>query len=133
MNFHHKPSLELVTGKKGSGKTTYWLRGIVTHRARFKFLFDPTREVSHKLQLPVCIDEPGMTRAVTEGRIVCFDSSPLFPGDRRAGFAFFSRYCFNVCRALRGVKLFGCDELQSCQRVGEHGLPPGLKEIADEG
>jgi hypothetical protein len=133
MNFDHKPSCILITGKKGSGKTTYWIGLLTKHRARFKFIFDPTREVARKLSLPVCIDEPGMTRAVLERRPVCFDSSPLFPGERRAGFAWFTRYVFNVCKALRGVKLLAVDELQSCQRIGEHGLPPGFKEIIDEG
>lgn len=133
MNFDHKPSCVLITGKKGSGKTTYWLRYVVAHRAKFKFYFDPSREVSRKLRLPICIDVPAMTRAVCEGRVVCFDPSPLFPGDRRAGFAFFCRYVFNVCRALRGVKLVGCDEYQSVQRPGDSGLPPGMKQIADEG
>jgi hypothetical protein len=133
MNFHHKPVCVLITGKKGSGKTTYWLQRLVKERARYKFIFDPCREVSHKLRLQVCIDVPRMNAALAAGQIVCFDSSPLFPGDRREGFAFFARYVMNVSKALRGVKLFGCDEFQSVQRTGPDGLPPALKEITDEG
>lgn len=133
MNFDHKAVCVLITGKKGSGKTTYWLKRLVNHRARYRFYFDPVREVSRKLGLPICIDVPQMNAALVAGRPVCFDSSPLFPGDRREGFAFFSRYVMNVSKALRGVKLFGCDEFQSVQRTGPEGLPPGLKEITDEG
>lgn len=133
MNFHHRPCAVLITGKKGSGKTTYWLSRLVSHKARFRFYFDPSREVSHKLKLPVCIDEPGLVRAVLEGRAVCFDSAPLFPGNRKAGFAFFTRWVFNVSKSLRGVKLFGADELQSCQGIGPGGMPQGFKEIMDEG
>jgi hypothetical protein len=134
VNFDHKPSCVLVTGKKGSGKTTYWLGRLVAHRAKWKFIFDPTREVATKLKLPICIDHPQMTRAVIEGRPVCYDSSLQFPGERREGFAFFSRYVFNVCQGIgRGVKLICCDELQSVQRIGDTGLPAGFKQIIDEG
>ena len=133
MNFDHPAYCVLITGKTGSGKTTYWLKRLVSHKARFKFVFDPTRETSRKLGWPVCIDEPALVTAAAAGRPVCFDSSPLFPGDRREGFAFFSRWCFNVAKALKGVKLFACDELQSVQRPGEMGIPQGFKEITDEG
>lgn len=133
MNFDHRPVCVLVTGKKGSGKTTYWLGRMSRHRARYRFVFDPMREVSRKLGWPLCIDKRQMTAAVIAGRPVCFDSSPLFPGDRREGLAFFSRFCFNICRELRGVKVFAVDELQSVQAPGPYGVPPGLKEIMDEG
>lgn len=133
MNFNHPPCAVLITGKKGSGKTTYWLARLVGHRARFKFVFDPSREVSRKLGWRVAIDVPTMERAMIEGRPVCFDSAPLFPGDRREGFAFFTRWTFNVCKALKGVKCFAADELQSCQTVGPFGMPQGFKEIMDEG
>lgn len=133
MNYDHKAVCVLITGKKGSGKTTYWLSRLVKHRARYKFIFDPVREVSRKLKLPICIDVPRMKAALAAGRPVCFDSSPLFPGDRREGFAFFSRWVMNICKELQGVKLFACDEFQSVHRTGPEGLPAGLKEITDEG
>ncbi len=133
MNFDHKAVCVLITGKKGSGKTTYWLSRLVAHRAKHRFYFDPVREVSRKLKLRVCIDVPSMLAALTAGRPICFDSSPLFPGDRREGFAFFARWVMTVSKALPGVKLFGCDEFQSVHRTGPEGLPAGLKEITDEG
>lgn len=133
MNWHHKGLCVLITGKKGSGKTTYWLDRLVKHRARYKFVFDPVREVTRKLNWTICIDPPRMTKALAAGQPICFDSSPLFPGDRREGFAFFSRWVMNVCKALHGVKLFACDEFQSVHRIGPEGLPAGLKEITDEG
>jgi len=133
MNFDHPPCCVLITGKKGSGKTTYWLQRIQAHRAKWKFIFDPSREVSRKLRLPICIDVPALNAAVARGGMICFDSSPLFPGDRRGGFAFFSRYVFNLSKILKGVKVFAADELQSIQRTGDSGLPQGLKEITDEG
>lgn len=133
MNFDHKPVCVLVTGKKGSGKTTYWLRRLVMHPARWKFIFDPTREVSRKLGLPVCLSVQDMVQRTADSEMVCFDSSALCPGDRRAGFAFFTRWVFNVSKTLKGVKLLACDEFQSVQRTGDSGLPPGIKEITDEG
>jgi hypothetical protein len=133
MNFDHPANRVLITGMTGSGKTTFWLRRLVSHRARFKFVFDPMRETSRKLGWPVCIDEPGLVNALAANRPVCFDSSRLFPGDRRQGFAFFSRWVFNVAKVMRGVKLFACDEFQSVQKQGDTGLPQGFKEITDEG
>lgn len=149
MNYDHPPSCILITGKKGSGKTTYWLARIIAKTlapypvnarssasgrgARWIFVFDPCREVSRKLLWPVSIDVPRMVRNFTTSGIVCFDSSHLFPGDRLRGFAFFSRWAFNVCKGLNGPKLFAADELQSCQATGPHGMPQGFKEILDEG
>jgi hypothetical protein len=133
MNFDHPPCAVLITGKKGSGKTTYWLARLVGHRARYKFVFDPTREVSRKLGWPVSIDEPRLVNSLVSHGKVCFDSSPLFPGNRRAGFAFFTRWVFNVSKVMPGVKLLAVDELQSCQSIGPNGMPQGFKEIMDEG
>jgi hypothetical protein len=133
MNYDHKAFCILITGKKGSGKTTYWLDRIVRHRARWKFIFDPCREVSRKLGWPVSIDERRMIHNFTTSGIVCFDSSHLFPGDRPRGFAFLTRWVFNVSKGLNGIKLFAADELQSCQSTGPYGVPQGFKEILDEG
>jgi hypothetical protein len=135
MNYDHPAFCVLITGKKGSGKTTYWLKRILDkkRRCRWIFVFDPCREVSRKLSWPVSIDSPRMIRNFTTSGIVCFDSTRLFPGDRLRGFAFFTRWVFNVCKALNGPKLFAADELQSCQAVGPHGMPQGFKEILDEG
>lgn len=123
----------LVTGKKGSGKTTHYLKLVTDHRAKWKFLFDPSREAARKLNCRVCIDEPSLVQCVIDCRTVCFDSTALFPGNRHEGFAWFSRQVMTLCKRLRGVKLLAVDELQSCQRIGEHGLPSGFKEICDEG
>lgn len=133
MNYDHKPECVLVTGKKGSGKTTYWLKRLVKHRARWKFVFDPCREVSRKLGWPVCITEDQMVSHAAASLPVCFDPTWRFPGDRRAGFAFFTRFVINLCKKVDGVKLLACDEFQSVQRTGDGGLPTGLKEITDEG
>lgn len=133
MNYDHPALAVLITGKKGSGKTTCWLGRLKKHRARFKFVFDPCREVSRKLGWPVATDEPRLVASLARHSVVCFDSSALFPGDRREGFAFFTRWVFNVCKALKGVKCLAVDELQSCQETGPHGMPQGFKEIMDEG
>lgn len=133
MNFDHRAFCVLVTGKKGSGKTTYWLDRLLKHRAAWRFVFDPCREAARKLGWRVQIDRPSLNEAVTHRWPVCFDSSALFPGDRREGFAFFTRYVMTICKEIRGVKLLACDELQAVHRTGPEGMPPGFKEIMDEG
>lgn len=133
MNYDHKAFRELITGMSGSGKSTLWLAAVKKHRARWKFIFDPEREAARKLGFRAVIDEPRMVQALAVDGLVCFDSSRLFPGERREGFAFFCRWVMNVSKALKGTKLIACDELQSVQRTGDNGLPRALKEITDEG
>lgn len=133
MNYDHKACRELITGMSGSGKTTLWLSLVKKHRARWKFIFDPEREVARKLGWPVAIDVPGLMTFASRCQPACFDGTRLFPGDRRGAFAFFTRWTFNVSSSLRGVKLLAVDELQSVQLTGPSGLPPAFKQIIDEG
>lgn len=133
MNFDHRADRKLITGKAGSGKTTYFLRYLVRHRADWKLCFDPEREIARKLRWPVCTDVPSLNAAVVGRSPVCFDSTPLFPGDREGGFAFFCRWAFAVCKELNGIKLIAVDELQSVQRPGPGGIPTALAEMMDEG
>ncbi len=133
MNFDHTADRKLITGKAGSGKTTYFLAVLKKSRARWIFCFDPEREIARKMGWPVCVDVPGLNAAVAARRPACFDPTPLFPGDRPEGFAFFCRYVLCVSRTLHGTKLLAVDELQAVQTTGTAGLPQSFSELLDEG
>ena len=133
MNFDHRADRKLITGKSGSGKTTFFLSLLARTRARWIFVFDPERELSRKLSWPISIDVPGLNAAVAARRPACFDPTPLFPGDRPGGFAFFCRYVLNLSRLLDGVKLLAVDELQTVSGSGPGGIPKSLSEIMEEG
>jgi hypothetical protein len=133
MNFDHVADRKLITGKAGSGKTTYFLAVLKKSRARWIFCFDPEREIARKTGWPTCVDVPGLNAAVAARRPACFDCTPLFPGDRPEGFAFFCRYVLCVSRALHGTKLLAVDELQAVQTTGTAGLPQSFSELLDEG
>lgn len=133
MNFDHRADRKLITGRAGSGKTTLFLELLRKARARWTFVFDPEREIARKLGWPVVIDVPGLNAAVAAHRPACFDPTPLFPGDRPEGFAFFCRYVLTICRVLHGPKMFAVDELQAVQGTGIGGLPQSFTELMDEG
>jgi hypothetical protein len=132
LNFDHKKDRRLITGTGGSGKTTFFLSLLARHRARWKFCFDPEREIAKKLGWPVCIDVPGMERRAAAGEPVCFDPDPLF-ADLEEGFDFFCRWVWEVSCALKGVKLFASDEVQDMTETGAGGIPPSFKKIIQKG
>lgn len=133
MNYNHIESFRLITGKSGTGKTTYFLRAIAGARHRYKFLFDPQREISRKLRWRPVQDSAGVVYCVRVGLPVCFDPSRDFAGRPKEGFAWFTRLSLELSKELRGPKLFACDELQKYTALGRGGVPGGLAEILDIG
>lgn len=133
MNFHHQLSRQLVTGQSGTGKTTLYIREIIASTARFKFIFDPEREFATKTKQPVCVTVQDMTRQLAARRVVIFDPSQLFLGNREEGFAFFVRWVLAVSKILRGAKLLAADEIQNYTPDGSKDLPQSIRELLDMG
>jgi len=132
VNYDHRKDRRLITGTGGSGKTTHFLRLIAEHRARWKFIFDPEREVARKLRWPISIDVPGMNARAARCEPVCFDPAPLFC-DHEEGFDFFCRYVYELSCALDGVKLFASDEVQDFTETGRGGIPSSFKTLLQKG
>lgn len=118
---------------RGSGKTTYWLRRIQQHRAKWKFVFDPGREVARKLGWLTAVNDQQLVWLASHRRPICFDSSQMFPGQRAQGFDFFCSWVFNVCKVIDGPKVFATDEIQGFTATGAGGIPPSFGEIVEEG
>lgn len=132
MQLHHRSFKLLVTGRSGTGKTTYFVNFIAGSAYRRIFLYDHEGELQLVTGAQPCFTPDELVKAVEGGaRLVLFDPSGQFPGDVAAGFAFFCEWVFEVCRALPGEKLFGCDELQKL--VGTSQMPWELSLLLETG
>ena len=107
----HKPSKILVTGKSGSGKSTYFTRYVINAPYPRRFLFDHEGEFQARLGIRAATNEAGLLDSLRRPWTI-YDPAEQFPGDTEAGFAFFCEWVFEMSRRLPGAKLFCCDELQ---------------------
>lgn len=107
----HRPTKLLITGKSGSGKTTYWERFVVGSRYEHTFVFDQERELCVRLGIDPAETFADLEAAMGEG-IVIWDPSIEYPGRLEEAFAFFCEWVFEVGKTLPGKKLFCADELQ---------------------
>lgn len=121
----------LVTGKSGSGKTTFALRYLVSERAlTTRFIFDYRGEFAHRLQLPPAETLEELPCAAEEGFCI-FAPGAMFPGKLEEAFAFFCRFAFNHSFHLAGRKLLLVDEVW--KYCNAHKLPGELAEVIQEG
>lgn len=133
LNWNHKPTKILITGKSGSGKTTLFLKLLTETKARLKFCFDPDREIARKLRQPVCTRPTQLVGAILHRMpVICFDPSEMFPGDLPGAFAFFCRWVLNVSRCVNGPKLFAVDEVWRWAPQ-QSLLPQAVQELLDLG
>jgi hypothetical protein len=137
MDLSHVAVHQLISGMSGKGKSTFARKLAIAHRARWKFGFESwKREFSapapNGLSWARCVDEPGLRRAVMEGRHSAFYSAPLFPGDRIAGFNFWATWIANVGKQLPGGKLIIVEEIEATTEHRNSKLCPAFAEILDE-
>lgn len=132
MNFDHRPERVLLTGTGGSGKTTEFLRRLRTHRAEWKFVFDPEREIASKTRWRVATTLPEMALLAAHRQPVCFDPSEITETSEE-GFDLFCRFVWSFSQGEHGVKLMASDEVQDFTMPGNGGIPASLKRILQKG
>jgi hypothetical protein len=132
MNYDHTPDRRLLTGTGGSGKSTEFIRLLKAHRAVWKFVFDPEREVSRKVGWRICRDVPSMAVQAAARQPVCFDPSDICD-TLEEGFDLFCRFVWNFSCGENGVKLIACDEVQDFTLPGNGGIPATLKRLLQKG
>jgi DNA helicase HerA-like ATPase len=118
-----------IFGGSGSGKTTFALKVLANLPAKVRFIFDPEGEFSHRLGLPLCQTFADLDREIGTGWI-CFDPFTEFETPDE-GFAFFTRYAFELSQKISGRKLFMVDELQ--EHIDGHKIPPELSSLVWRG
>lgn len=142
MLLNHQATKVVITGKSGSGKTTYFER-LVRHGFnnpwRTIFIYDWQGEMSQRIGLPPVDRSEHLADALKTG-FVCYDPGEEWPGEPETGFDFFCAWVFETRQAIvndevrRGLApsscLFACDELQ--QLVGNN-MPWEFKCIIQTG
>jgi hypothetical protein len=135
--YSHPACAVAISGMKGTGKTTEFLKRIKAHKAKWKFVFDPEREVSTRLRIPICTTIEQMSERLSKAQIICFDPSDLFDVDTKDGMKeaveFFCRWIWNWSPYLDGIKLLAIDEIQDCTELLGNGVPLHLNKISQKG
>jgi hypothetical protein len=130
LQISHNSYKLLITGKSGTGKTTYWLRAMLGLPARLKFVFDHKCEVAQRLGCRPAYNVKELSEMLARGWCI-FDPSYMFKGRRPDAFLFFCEFAFEVSCQCQGRKLFCCDELQ--QFIGTMAMPPEFSAVIEDG
>lgn len=137
MLIHHRPTKTIVSGKSGSGKTTYFQRLLENgFRAYWQtvFLFDWQGEMSQRLNMPAVDSWEQLPEALKTGFVI-YDPSRDFENNMETGLCAFSKWAFEICKqapeAAKYPRLFACDELQLL--MGVNNIFPEVQAIVQTG
>ena len=137
----------LVTGRPGTGKTTFcfdYLANRLTEQpandnpAACVFIFDHEGKAARRLRLAP-VGTVAHLEAAVPARLVLFDPRVMFkpqeglaPADRRA-FAWFCAWVFAVAARGPGKKILFVDEMRTLVPARSDLIPPALEKIFREG
>jgi hypothetical protein len=130
MQISHRPTKILVTGKSGTGKSTYFTRYLSNAPQGKVFLFDHEGEYSFRKRIQPCLSMERLSDEL-EKQYIIYDPSDDFPGDTLEAFNFFCDWTFEVCKGIPGTKLFASDELQKI--VATDSLPQEFCCVVETG
>ncbi|KAB2669825.1 MAG: ParA family protein [Verrucomicrobia bacterium] len=121
----------VVTGKSGTGKTTFLARYLINSpRVRVRFVFDPDGPLSIRLGKRPVFTPQEMVAAIATGWVV-YNPGRMFPGQSETAFDFFARWVWTVSARIPGRKIIAADELQKW--TGTHRIRQGLALCLDTG
>lgn len=136
MLLHHRPTKTVITGKSGSGKTTYFQRLIENGFASYwptVLIYDWQGEMSLRLNRPSVIRSEDFPAELRNG-ILIYDPNIEFEGNLETGLNFFAKWCFETCKcedAPPYPRLFCCDEIQLL--LDNDNMPPEIQTILQTG
>lgn len=126
-----RPSVLLVAGVSGSGKTTFAFRYLVANEdLEHRFIFDPEDEAAQRLGLSSARSVEELEASLDDGFTV-FDPHSLYPGKLDEAFNFFCQWAFDVSADLPGEKVLAVDEAWRYCSPGA--LPVGLATVIQTG
>lgn len=105
----------MFVGVEGTGKTSLFMSVIARVKADWVLIYDhKDGDMEKRWRVPSCSTPDDLLEAVERGdRTIIFNPHEMFPDDSEAGFAFWSKFVWEVFREVKGVKLFIADELDS--------------------
>lgn len=125
-----RPSVTLIAGRSGSGKSTFALRYLLNASGvSVRFVFDPRGEYAQRLRLPPQRTPLELEVGIRRGW--CLWGTDLFPGDSAEAFLSFCAVVWEYAAAMSGRKIVLIDEVWkycSPQRI-----PDELAAIVQEG
>lgn len=137
MHLHHRPIKVVITGKSGSGKTTYFERLLLNGFKSYWqtiFLYDWQGEMAERLQVQPIFQLDQIPERLESG-FVCYDPSVEFESDAETGLLCFSRIAFELSKnddySPGYPRLLACDEIQ--QLIGNDSMPPEIKSVMQTG
>lgn len=111
MNLAGKPSVTLVLGSSGTGKSTFVTTYLIRSKFACRFLFDPMGEWSQRLKLPLATKVFDIQEQMMTGW-VCYDPTEDWGADTQEGFRFFCDFVKLASTKFQGRKVFVVDEVQ---------------------
>lgn len=137
MYLHHRPIKTVITGKSGSGKTTYFERLLANGFKSYWqtiFLYDWQGEMAERLNLQPTFKISQLPQSLKSG-FVCFDPSIEYEGEYEQGLLFFADWTYQVCKSHDTdppyPRLFACDEMQLLTQPGT--TEPEIQRILQTG
>lgn len=113
MQLAHVSTKVLITGRSGSGKTTYFQRYLQGLPAGVKrWIFDAEGELSIRLGVRAVSSPDEISVAAQAGDWLVYDPAPMFPGRIPDAFRFFCSWAWHAAARMPGRKVFAVDELQ---------------------
>lgn len=137
--FDHRGEKVLITGTSGTGKTTLFEKLLRAEKSRIKFVFDHQGEFSERFGLQSVVDFEGVYKAASIGGWCIFDPIKLCDAEDADGnrlgiegaFACYTEIIGEICKAIKGRKIFACDELQ--RLTSTNSTPTEIMTILETG
>lgn len=130
------PSLIVICGMTGSGKTSFGIKYLLNEPAAVYLVFDWNDRIGPRLPFRVTHTENDL-RAAVESRWVIFNPKRMFPGaafDKKIGrdaLRYFAKFSREVAKLGPGKKIFYVPELwMFCT---EDSIPPELALLCQDG
>lgn len=137
MQVDHQPTKILITGKSGSGKSTYQLRYVRHSDYDRYFIFDHKMEFQKRLGVIPCLTIEECVEKVKKGeRYISWHHSHEYPGDMQSGFEFYCEWVYEVAKALRedGSKsIFVCDEVNRFTGTSAGSMGWSFTQLIEDG
>ena len=124
-------AVTLVTGRSGTGKTTFCLRYLVNaSQLRGRWIWDADGQISARLGLPAASTADELEASLEDGWSI-YDPNSMWPGRHGEGFAWFSAWAYAAAARTAGPSVLLVDEVW--RYCTPHAIPQPLAECIQTG